>query len=65
MKIVIRKEPDDPLSVLRASCGGSADIGYYLIYRGRQEDVITMLHILIYKMEQLQKEGKPGEEPPL
>jgi hypothetical protein len=39
---VIIREPDDPLT-LRASIGGNEEHGYYLVFRGDPEKVLTML----------------------
>lgn len=41
-RVKITKEPDDPLC-LRASIGGWAGQGYYLVYRGRAELIVPML----------------------
>jgi hypothetical protein len=39
---VVRKLPDDPMC-LRASLGGSAAEGYYVVYRGSESDVERLL----------------------
>jgi hypothetical protein len=35
-----------PISVLRASIGGSAEFGYYLKFRGDPADVVAMLELI-------------------
>lgn len=40
--IKIIKKEDDPLA-LRASIGGDAVIGYYLVYRGDEDAVASMI----------------------
>ena len=44
-KVVIEKKEDDP-EALRASIGGRKDKGYYLVFRGDDEEIIMMLHAM-------------------
>jgi hypothetical protein len=51
MEIKVIKNHDDPLGLLRASLGGSEQIGFYLVYRGDIAKVIDMLEIVIAKVK--------------
>lgn len=42
----VSREPDDPLA-LRASIGGTPEMGYYLVFRGDPEKVREMLHEVV------------------
>lgn len=44
------REPDDPLA-LRASIGGQPDLGWYLVFRGEPNAVLTMLREVVAKAE--------------
>lgn len=52
-KIVIKKEPDDPLCT-RVSAGGFPGVGYYLTYRGDEDEVIRILRLLLEALEKKQ-----------
>jgi hypothetical protein len=45
-QIIITQEDPDPIA-LRASIGGRADIGFYLVYRGQKTDVIEMIQTVL------------------
>ncbi len=45
------READDPLA-LRASIGGQAHIGWYLVYRGDPLEVLAMLRKVLAEAEQ-------------
>lgn len=42
-EFAISREEDDKSGILRVSMGGNAKIGYYLVFRGEPEAIITML----------------------
>jgi hypothetical protein len=58
---IIRK-PDDPQGVLRASLGGTREIGFYLVYRGDTGDI---LHLLAHAMEAIGRDITRGIEHPI
>lgn len=57
-KVAILKSPDDP-ACLRASVGGTEEIGYYLNYRGKLDDVLRMLDLVRIAAEAQLKVGEP------
>lgn len=46
MIISIIKEPDDP-TCLRISAGGFAEHGYYLVFRGDKDKIISCMETLL------------------
>jgi hypothetical protein len=54
-RVVITREPDDPLA-LRASIGGTPQLGYYLTFRGDPEKVVAMLrNVMVCAERELRK----------
>jgi len=47
----ITKEDDDPLGILRASIGGTDEVGHYLLYRGDPLKVEEMLQKVLGAFE--------------
>lgn len=44
------QHPDDSLC-LRASCGGTDDIGYYCVFRGERTEIVKCLEHIIKALE--------------
>jgi hypothetical protein len=53
-QIIITQEDPDPIA-LRASIGGRADIGFYLVYRGSKTDVIEMIQTVLAAFKEEKK----------
>lgn len=51
-KVVVIKEPDDPIA-LRASIGGGADVGCYCVYRGDRQKVMAVIKRVLQFMENM------------
>lgn len=51
--VKITKEPDDPLGVLRASIGGTDEVGHYLIFRGDMLKVQEMIRKVLQAFEEM------------
>ena len=55
---IIKKQDDTKLglTVLRASLGGNAAVGYYITYRGSKEEILDLLKQGVDAMEKLETE---------
>lgn len=55
---VIKKKDDTNLGtkIIRVSCGGREDIGYYVTYRGTKEEAIKVLFACLHKLQDLKEE---------
>jgi hypothetical protein len=60
INIKISRLPNDPLC-LRASIGGDAKMGYYLLFRGDQKKVLEMLKDTTLSLELICKADKELE----
>lgn len=57
MTVKIIRKPDDPQGVLRASLGGASEIGFYLVYRGDPDEIISMLAYIMTELAQDLRDG--------
>jgi hypothetical protein len=44
--VKLMQHDDDPMC-LRASCGGTEDIGYYCVFRGERSEIVKCLERII------------------
>lgn len=47
--VLVNKSPDDP-TALRASIGGTDEVGFYCLYRGNTQSVVAMLEKVVAEL---------------
>lgn len=55
--VKLMQHPDDPLC-LRASCGGTDEIGYYCVFRGERTEIVKCLEHIVKALKSEQPTTK-------